>query len=95
MLHRIRAAAIGLSTALATLIAFGPAAFGMPEPPDPVAAVPPDPGTASTPTVITVSHHSPLWVFILVAALSAAITLAVVLTADRLRRPTRLRAVEA
>jgi len=93
-LRRTLVAVISVPATLVALFMLGPAAFGMPEPPDPAGAIPPDPGTASTPAVITVSHQSPLWVFVLVAAVSVAVTLAVVLTADRLRRSTRLRTAE-
>jgi hypothetical protein len=96
MLRRILIAVVTVPATVVTLIALGPAAFAMPAP-DPGGALPPDygAGAPSSPTVISVSHSSPLWVFVLVAAVSAAVTLAVVLAADKFRRSSRLRTAEA
>jgi hypothetical protein len=97
MLRRILTAVVTLPAMVVSLIALGPAAFANMPAPDPGGALPPDSGAGapSPTTVITVSHSSPLWVFVLVAAVSAAVTLAVVLAADRFRRSSRLRTAEA
>jgi hypothetical protein len=70
----------GLLSALAMLVSFGPAAYAQRAPlPDDSYPAP------TTPTISTVSHGSPLWVFAVVAIAAAVLTLSAVLIGTKLR----------
>ncbi len=62
--------------AIVTFLAGGPAAFAQRPAPDPGGATVPTPPVGPDPAQITVQHGTPFWVFVVVAAVAIAFTLA-------------------
>jgi hypothetical protein len=89
--HRIRAALTTLGFTLAALAAGSTQAFAQRAPlPDDGTGVP-----AQQVTTQSVSHGSPIWVFIVVAAIAAALAVAAVLAAVKMRQSAGLRTAHA
>jgi hypothetical protein len=71
----------GFALAVTALLTGAADVFARPAPPDPVSLVPPAAPATST---VSYSYGSPIWVFVLVAAIAVALTIAATLTAQRL-----------
>jgi len=83
---RILAAFVALCATLATLTAVAASAFAAPKP------LPNDGPPLVQPQPITVEHvsnGSPIWVFVVVAAVTALLSVAAVLATNRLRQTRR------
>jgi len=88
--HRILAALMTLGLTLATFVAGSTQALAQRAPlPDDSAGLPAQPITHS------VSNGSPIWVFIVVAALAAALSVAARLAAVKMRQSAGLRTAHA
>jgi hypothetical protein len=89
--HRIRAALTTLGFTLAALAAGSTQAFAQRAPlPDDSGALP-----AQQVTVHSASNGSPIWVFIVVAAIAAALSVGAVLAAVKMHQSTGLRTAHA
>jgi hypothetical protein len=93
--HRGLTALPAIGAAIAALTGTITTAAAMPAPaPDGGGAVPDHP-VPPAPPVYSISHGSPLWVFVVVALATALITLAAVYATARLRQPRHPRTAPA